>query len=520
MPTPLGYSELIERYQLRALPLATVAMLDTGIKGRQFRQQGGQQIELFEPKYQPENNLQGHLQFALRYEAVNLQVLALLFARTGEKELVQWLSANPESRFARGACYLYEWLTGNILPIEDPVSPRSRYVALADPALQFVASTSTATRQTRFRILNNLPGPREFCPLIRNTPFLKAMVSRDLRRLTKETLESFDKDLLQRAAAYLYLKETQSSFEVERETPSPQRTQRFADMLRQADTKTPLTEDRVVELQPAVVDPRFHEFSWRREQNWIGKDQGYRQQVDFVPPRPADLSNLMSGLLAMAASFQTAQDTRTEHPGDPVIAAAAIAFGFVFIHPFMDGNGRIHRYLIHDVLAKAGFTPRGIVLPVSAVILANLNDYIDTLEQFSRPVNQLTEYDPAQAGIPATGNDSVYFQYPDLTAQTEFLYKALERTVTQDLQNEINYLLGFDRASRSLNKLLDWPAHSMELFIRAVLGNAGKLSTNKRKSHFLWMHEDEIRQAEAEVQTAFTLADQAKAASTRLAPSN
>lgn len=36
---------------------------------------------------------------------------------------------------------------------------------------------------------------------------------------------------------------------------------------------------------------------------------------------------------------------------DPVLAAG-IAFGFVFIHPFEGGNGRIHRYLIHHVLAK------------------------------------------------------------------------------------------------------------------------------------------------------------------------
>jgi hypothetical protein len=188
---------------------------------------------------------------------------------------------------------------------------------------------------------------------------------------------------------------------------------------------------------------------------------------------------------------------------DPVLMAAAIAFGFVYIHPLMDGNGRIHRYLIHDVLAKAGFTPRGIVLPVSAVILASLDEYIATLEQFSRPINQLTHFDPDQPQLPATGNDAVYFRYPDLTAQAEFLYKALERTVTHDLEQEIDYLLGFDRAGKALNNLLDWPAHSLELFIRVVHENGGKLSANKRKSHFTWMRDDEIQTAEAQVVAAF-----------------
>jgi hypothetical protein len=159
---------------------------------------------------------------------------------------------------------------------------------------------------------------------------------------------------------------------------------------------------------------------------------------------------------------------------------------------FEDGNGRIHRYLIHDVLAKAGFTPRGIVLPVSAVILANLEEYIESLEQFSRPLNRRTDYNPDVPHVPATGNDKLYFQYPDLTAQAEFLYKALERTISHDLQQEIDYLLGFDRASTALNSLLDWPAHSMELFIRVVRDNDGTLSANKRKSHFSWMQDDEV----------------------------
>lgn len=320
------------------------------------------------------------------------------------------------------------------------------------------------------------------------------MVSKNLRERTREALAQYDQDLLRRAAAYLYLKETQSSFEVEREKPSASRAQRFAYLLRQADTRTPLTDERLCELQHAVVDPRFHEFTWRQAQNWVGRDHGYRQQIDFVPPRPGDLPALMRGLLETAGK---------QLDMDAVILATAIAFGFVFIHPFMDGNGRIHRYLIHEVLAKAGFTPRGIILPVSAVILANLDEYLEILENFSRPLLDRTEWNPDTPNVPATGNDAIYYRFFDATPQAEFMYRALCRTVEEDLQKEVEFLLGFDRARTRLNDIYDWPGQSLDIFIRVVHQNDNKLSKTKRGSHFDWMTDEEIKTSEAIVAVEF-----------------
>lgn len=498
----IGYSYLIQQYQLPVSPLDTEARVTGGVRGRELRQQGGQMLLLVEPKYQLDASLAGQLQFALRYEGVNLQALALLFdpaavERTADLHaaLCDWLQNSPSSQYARRACFLYEWLTQTRLPMNDPVSQRASYVAAIDPSLQF--AREPGEKWQRFRIINNLPGTPNYCPLVRKTAHLQDMMSKNLRGVTGETLAGYDEALLRRAAAWFYLKETQSSFELEREKPSASKAQRFADLLREADTGKPLSEERLLELQHAVLDARFHEFTWRQRQNWLGDDMGYRQRVDFVPPRPEDVPELMQGLIDMAETERQRGDL------EPVVAAACVAFGFVFIHPFMDGNGRVHRYLIHDVLAKAGFTPKGIVLPVSAVILTSLKQYADALEHFSRPLNQRTEYYPETPEIPAKGNDAVYFRFPDLTSQAEFLYTALERTVTEDLRQEIDFLLGFDRAKQALNELLDWPDHSEDLFIRIVRDNNWKLSANKRKSHFSWLSDQEIAQAEFLVQTAF-----------------
>ena len=93
----------------------------------------------------------------------------------------------------------------------------------------------------------------------------------------------------------------------------------------------------------------------------------------------------------------------------------------------------------------------------------------------------------------------------DATIQAEYLYRSLQRTVEEDLEKEINYLMGFDQAYQALNNLLDWPAHSLELFIRIVQQNNGRLSKAKRDSHFDWMKEEEIKTAEQLVSEAFQM---------------
>jgi len=497
----IGYAYVIEKLQLAALPLPVTRVVTSAITGRRTRDHGGKAHEEFGNSYRPEPNLLAHLRFALRYEGLNLQVLSLLFETPDAPDVVlAALLAQPGGPFPRRLAYLFEWLTGRRLdvPADALPSTKVRYVPVLDESLQFGLTLAASTRIERFRVIDNLPGTGTFCPLVRKTDYLIKMTGKDLQARTLATLAKYDRALLLRAAAYLYLKETHSSFEIERARPGNSRAQRFADLLHEAEIGMPLSEERFVELQNAVVDPRFAEASYRQIQNWIGNDYGYRARIDFVPPRPQDVRPLMDGLILMAERLRARPEAL-----DAVIAASMIAFGFVFIHPFEDGNGRLHRYLIHEQLSNAGFTPKGIILPVSAVILANLSRYNETLEDFSRPIRARTSFDPQVPQAPATGNDPVYFRYFDATEQASFLYDALERTVEKDLDAEISFLLGFDRAQGALSALADWPAHSLDMFIRVVRQNDGRLSVNKQKSHFEWMSQEELARFERIVARAF-----------------
>jgi len=493
-PLPIGYDHLIREHRLPARPLTVRAEVNTRARGRASQMNDGEEILVFPPSYRPEDALTGHLQFALRYEGVNLEVLAMLFQQTGSHELTMWLHDRPRSIYARRTGFLYEWLTGQALDVAVP--SKVALVPALDPKLQL--ARPVGKRNARYRVIDNLPGTREFCPLIRRTPYIASMLAKDLHQRTQERLAKYDPQLLARAAAFLYLKETHTSFDIERAKPSPARAQRFADLLRNADEDIDLSEDKLVDLQNAVVDPRFAEASFRTKQNWVGKDLGYRRRVAFVPPRPEDVRPLMEGLARMAAH---ADDAKTRM--DPVALAAAVAFGFVFIHPFIDGNGRLHRYLIHQVLAVSGFTPRGIILPVSAVILANLDRYNEVLEHFSVPMLARTQYNPDTPNVPALGNDALYFRFFDATEQAAFLFWALDRTVEEDLEKEVNYLLGYDLAFRRLNERFDWPGHSLDTFINVVAQNDWRLSNGKRKAYFAQLTDDEATEFEAVVREAY-----------------
>jgi Fic family protein len=109
----------------------------------------------------------------------------------------------------------------------------------------------------------------------------------------------------------------------------------------------------------------------REEQNWIGDRLNNPSDAQFIPPPEGDVPGLMDDLVA----FMTRDDL-------PAVAQAAIAHAqFETIHPFVDGNGRVGRCLIHVVLRRRGVAPR-FVPPVSIVLAARPNSYIAGLEGF------------------------------------------------------------------------------------------------------------------------------------------
>ena len=192
-----------------------------------------------------------------------------------------------------------------------------------------------------------------------------------------------------------------------------------------------------------------------------------------------------------------------------VIHAAVIGYGFVFLHPFGDGNGRIHRFLLHNILARRDFTPKGVMFPISASMLKNPAEYDESLEAFSRHIMLMVEYSLDEEGRMAVSNDTVdWYRYIDFTPQAEALFGFIEKTIDTELADELAFLVSYDETKEAIQKIVDMPDQKIDLFIRFCLQNQGRLSARKRESHFNFLTDQEIAAMEQAVQAGYSLKDE------------
>jgi hypothetical protein len=492
---PAGYSYLLKKYDFEGMPHWHNSSVST--TGTNYsRIQDGFVDEVFRTQYWPGESAGDHLAFALKYDGVNLGLLARIFERVPREELTAYIKSRPTGKYARRIWFFYEFLTGTQLPIED--APSGNYVDALETKKYYTVRNGEKSR--RHRIVNNLLGPKSFCPLIRRTEYLSQWDATDIRKKCNNIITAYPPELLRRALNYLYNKETKSSFEIEHVRPNASRSEKFIASLVLAEKEDFCEKGRLIEIQNLVVDPRFKDNDYRVSQNYVGQTVAYQKEViHFIGPKPEDLSNLMKGLIASHKLMK-------EGEVSPVIHAAVIAYGFVFLHPFEDGNGRIHRFLIHNILSMQGLVPLGLMFPVSAVMLKNPTEYNASLDDYSRPLLQLIDYRLDASGKMTIENDTAcWYQYMDMTAQAEALYGFVNRTIEEELVEELRFLANYDHTRKAIQDIIDMPDRLIDLFIQLCLQNNGSLSSRKKSVHFDFLTADELASMEQAVRDGYHL---------------
>ena len=136
-----------------------------------------------------------------------------------------------------------------------------------------------------------------------------------------------------------------------------------------ADRDRTITLEDIEALQH-VIEPSLPE-GIRQEQNWVGGSGWSPLRADFVPPPETKVRRLLENLAQFC----------TETPGNPVVRAAVAHAQFETIHPFIDGNGRTGRALIHTILKRTDAV-RNLLIPISTVLAADTDAYIAGLTAF------------------------------------------------------------------------------------------------------------------------------------------
>jgi len=218
----------------------------------------------------------------------------------------------------------------------------------------------------------------------------------------------------------------------------------------------------------------------RTQEGFIGEHdrETFAPIPDHISAKVQDLPVLMNGLIETNKILNQSQY-------DPVLMATVMAFGFVFIHPFSDGNGRLHRYLMHHILIRKNYTTRDMIFPISAAILNNISKYQEVLEAFSEPRLELIDWTPTEDHNVKILNETIdLYRYADLTLQAEFLYACVEETIEEIIPNEIKFLEQHDEMAEYINAMATLPNTDTDLLIKFLIQNNGKLSQAKKDKFF------------------------------------
>lgn len=502
----IGYQWLAEHYGVSAVqPFRT----DSAIaKSRSTLRDAGRAHEIYPPSARPVATLARHLTFALKHEDLHLEFLARLFRAIPATELAEWIATEPTGQYARRAGFFYETLTGR--PLAFPGVVAGNYIPAIDPD-RYLTAVQPVNNQ-RWRVRDNLPGTRDYCPLVKRTDRVRRAEQYDCAQHLADLETEFGADLLRHSAVWLTIKESRASFAIEHEQQHADRVRRFASVMEQrcGHYDDPLTEGALAELQSQILGPRTMRHGVRRSPVFIGEVDGFTEVVHYIAPHWDDIPGLLSGLRAFAARTIGAS---------PLVRAAVLSFGFVYVHPMSDGNGRISRFLINDVLRRDQALPAPFILPVSATInsaTAGRRSYEQVLESFSRPL--MRKYaDAWRFGAEQLAADGVRYnlqfdsyadalpawRYPDLTDHVETLFDIVQATIETEMRKEAGHLRALRLARERIKNVLEGPDNDIDRIIRSVRQNGGRL-TNKLLEEFPMLAEEALgKEIVAAIEAAF-----------------
>ncbi|HBX36317.1 MAG TPA: hypothetical protein DEG76_03015 [Pseudohongiella sp.] len=476
---PVGYAYLNQYYALHLPKLGIEVYQAPNATEEQTISYGASKRKILPGHLKYEDNPYAQMHAAIKHQGIRLHFFAAMFRKVNVAEFTTFIASKPMSQYNRVLWFLFEWLTNSKLDLPDLKS--GNYINLFED--EFYYTLKTGHRDKRTRVINNALGTSEFCPTVRKTPEIRRLEKIDVYKTAYAKMQGIGEflsvDVIGRSINYLYTKETKSSTEIEKEKPDRQKMQRFLNAIKNVGLYE-LNSQSIINVQNQIVAEKFRATDYRTSEIYVGTTiQRFGLQdedVHYVGAKQTHVASMMHGLLKLHENLMLDQSI------PPLIHATIISFGEVYIHPFDDGNGRLHRYLIHEVM-KHREPEHQFIIPISAAILKNQSKYDKVLETVSIPIMAMLDYEFDDENRIVINNDIDYmYRFPDYTEHVKFVYDMMDTAVSEDLLQEVCLLTVFDRLKKFVNSRIDVPNKHIDTALSIIIQNGGKTSIRKRKA--------------------------------------
>ncbi|MGF1768608.1 Fic family protein [Enterovibrio makurazakiensis] len=464
---PVGYEWLREHYELKVVERSVKSYTGglIGVQGTNVRVTHGTTLQNFAINLRPDKDCPvQHAVFAIKREGVEISYFRCLAEIPDFTDrLIAALKEKSTSKFLRIIWFLCEWLSGRVLPVEDCIP--SPYITILDEGKYY---TCKPVNSTRHRLKNNIIGTPAYTAIVRKTGELEATNMSHLKEQASALFNTWSPNLISRASRFLVSKETRSSSEIEQERFSQDKAIRFNEALLRAG-KTPLSKDHFTTIHSIIKGNRA-ELDYRAEQNWIGGASG----VELPTAKPEYVEDLMDGWFELYGKL-----SESDIPSP--VQAGILSSTFVYIHPYMDGNGRISRYIIQECLCRSKTLPEGLILPVSNGILTNIHSYYDTLNEISSKIEAITDYVEENHQLYIETDNKNFFRDLDITNYTIYLSGVMVDVATNILPKEIDTMIFADKLYEALASegRLDLSAKQLRTLVMTIIQNDNTLSKRK-----------------------------------------
>lgn len=480
----IAYAFLIENFNLE-LPLLNTEYYKGDSQKREVHDFGCRKRVVLSSKSSIQPTVFDNLKAAIKYQGIRLQYLYAIFQKIDTQDLAENIKAKPHAKEARVIWFLYEWLMNEKLDIPDLTT--GSYIKLFDD--RYYYTLKAGQRDSRTRITNNALGTKDYCPIIRKTKDILSIEGVDFYETAfadiQELSNNFSASIVESSIDYLYTKETKTSSQIEHEEPGYEKLARFKRVLKTAGLYQ-INKKRLLSVRNHIIEEAKKVTDYRTDEIFVGETVWGKsfpsENIHYIGPLAKHVDSMMDGLIKMNENLML-------DGGLPsLMHATLVSFGLVYIHPFDDGNGRTHRFLLHDIIKHRDDKIK-IIIPISAAILKNRKEYDEVLDTLSAPILNMIQYyiDSDNDSTLVVNNDIDYmYRYPDFTDHVQFIYRMMDKSIKVELADEVFYLGCFEVAKQIIQASSDVSDKNLSLIVNMILRNNGKMS--KKKSKFILQH--------------------------------